>query len=425
MKNFKTTLLLSLFTSAVLFVALISGSFLPLETLWKGLLHFSPNDPAATELFQTLLILFFAVTTTSLGMALYEKRERFLLALLTMTLLLLGSFVLALYHFFLSPFPSEAALGLAYFLVFLFFKTTSGARRPLLKRLFGERLHHPVFKKLVDQEAPFSLLGEMKSGTLLVCALNNHAELMASLEAKEYVAMINLYLQMASDFLVDSGGYLEECSGESLRVVFGIPLALEGSANHGEKAVKAALDLALRLDELNRECDTRWQQRLDFCIGIASGEMIAASYGGARWSQYGTAGMTVELARYLCAACRIYGCRILVGPSTYLLAEKEIEFRPMDLLRRKGMRRSAELYEALALKETLSVERERSRDLFWKGVILFREKKWEEAVAAFTAARILGIADKALDLYLERIDRARRGQDDPILDQMIVAECVR
>ncbi len=422
MRNFKATLLLGILTSVAIFLAVTGGFFLPLDALWKGLLRFTPNDPAATELFQALLIFFFAFSMTGVGIALHEKRERFLLALLTAVLMLSGSFVLALYHFFLSPFPAEAALGVAYSLVFLYLRTASGARQPLLRRLFGERLHRPLFKKLVEGEMPLTFLGELKEGTLLVCALNNHLELMAALKPEEYVAITNLYLQTASDFLVDVGGYLEECSGETLRVVFGVPLPLEGPINHGEKAARAALDLSLRLDELNRQCDARWQQRLDFCIGIASGEMVAASYGSRHWSQYSVAGPMVELARYLCAACRTYGCRILVGPSTYLLAEKAIEFRPIDLLRRKGIRRSAELYEVLALRDTLSAERERSRDLFWKGVIFFREKKWDKAVAALTAARILGIPDKVLDLYLERIDRARRGDDELSPDQLILSE---
>lgn len=348
-----------------------------------------------------------------------------MLALLTAVLIFAGSLVLALYHFFLSPFPAEGTLGLACLLLFFFLRTTSGARQPHLKRLFGDRLPRSLFKKLVESDKAVSFLGELQQGTILACALTNHAELIASLKPEEYVAMTNLILQMASDFLVDVGGYLEECSGENLRVVFGIPLPLEGGISHAEKAVKAALDLSLRFDELNRECDARWQQRFDFCIGIASGGMIAARYGGPRWNHYSVAGSTVELAQYLCAACRVYGCRILVDPHTYHLTEKAIEFRPMDLLRRKGMRGSVELYEALALKETLSPQRERSRDLFWKGVIFFREQKWEEAVAAFTAARILGIADQALDLYLERIDRARRGNCELSPDQLILSECLR
>ena len=83
-----------------------------------------------------------------------------------------------------------------------------------------------------------------------------------------------------------------------------------------------------------------------------------------------------------------------------------------------------EIYEFLAPKHALSMERERSRDQFWKGVILFRERKWEESIAALSSARISGIPDKVLDYYLERVDRARRGEDEQTPEQALLAEAV-
>lgn len=279
----------------------------------------------------------------------------------------------------------------------------------MLRRVFGERLHRHVIRKIDNKEISAQFLGKLKHGSILVCVLNNHAELMEALAPQAYVAMTNLYLQVASNFLVDVGAYLEQCSGESLCALFGVPLPPHGPINHATKAIRAALDLEKRLDELNVQCDARWQQRLDYRIVIHSGEMITALYGGSRLSQYSVAGPVVEFAYYLCAACRNYGCRILVGSNTYEMAETSAEFRPIDLLERQWGARSIELYEVLGLKNNLSLERERSRNLFWQAVMCFRSQEWDKAVELFVAARILGIPDKALDLYLERIDRVRRG----------------
>jgi adenylate cyclase len=217
---------------------------------------------------------------------------------------------------------------------------------------------------------------------------------METLSPSDYVALMNLYLRTASDFLVDVGGYLDECSGESLRVIFGVPLPVDGTSNHASKAARASLDLVSRLEELNRACDSLWQKRLDFRIGLNSGGMIAAAYGGARMGRYSVSGPVVEFAHHLSAACAQYGCRILSGPTTYELASDKLEGRPIDLLQRAGSRRRVELYEFLAAKNSLSPERERSRDHFWKGVIFFRERKWEEAIRAFSSARIPGIPDR-------------------------------
>ena len=80
--------------------------------------------------------------------------------------------------------------------------------------------------------------------------------------------------------------------------------------------------------------------------------------------------------------------------------------------KRCGERRRIELYEILAPKHDLSPERERSRDHFWRGVIYFREKQWEKAAQEFSKARITGIPDAALDFYIQRVERSRRGEED-------------
>lgn len=424
MRNFKATLLFAVVTSILVLLVLFSGRFLALDIVWKGLLHITEKDVAATPLLQSLIIVVIAFFSVAMSLNISVRRARLSLVLFASLLLMTGSFILALYHFFITPFAAELALWVGYILVLFYMRTASGARQPILQQLFGQRLQRRLLRKLIDSSTPVEFLGELKNGSVLICSINNHAELMEALPPEEYVAMTNLYLRTASDFLVDVGGYLDECSGESIRVVFGLPEPVIGAPNHGAKAARAALDLAVRLDDLNRECDARWQKRLDIRIGINSGEMIAAIYKGNRLGHYSVAGSTVEFARYLCSACINYGCRILVSPTTYELAQETVEFRPIDLLQRKGIRRRVELYEVLAPKNTLSAERERSRDLFWKGVIFFRGGEWDQAINAFAAARIPGIVDQVLDLYLERVDRARRGADELSPERAVLTQAI-
>jgi adenylate cyclase len=317
-----------------------------------------------------------------------------------------GSMTLALYGVFHSPWQIVLA-GLASWLIGLCYGgSEAGARKRILGRLFGRRLSAKQFAKLVDSDLPLDLPGAEQEATVIVCEVHNHGELLDVLSPAEYVAMTNLYLKTISDYLVEAGGYLDECGGESLRVVFGAPLPRE---DHAVAACRAALEAAARIDSLNKECDTRWHQRLDFRVGIHSGPMIAAAYGSDRLGAFSVAGTTVEFARRLCAACANYGCRILVGPETYLGASEFVEARPIELLRRPDGRR-LELYEVLAPVNTLSPERAKSRDHFWKGVIYHRERKWDLAVEEFTKARIPGIPDPALDNFVLRTERARRGE---------------
>jgi class 3 adenylate cyclase len=422
MRKIKSFLLLSVLAALLISLFSFTGCFDGIGVLWRNFIQATAYAPwsriavFSMSLFLGLGTLWLAFHAT--------RREIFFLSLSCILLVLGGSFVSVLYSSFLNPAPVVAAILLGVLLVSIFERTEMGSREPVLRRLFGQRLRPESFRKLVDGDLSVDFPGELHEASVLVCTIHNHVDLMEVLTPTDYVALINLYLRTASDFLVDVGGYLDECSGESIRVIFGAPLPITGPLNHAAKTARAAIDLVSRLEDLNRECDSRWQKRLDFRIGVNSGSMIAAAYGGARSGRYSVSGPTVEFTRHLAAACAQYGCRILAGPSSYEMASESVEGRPIDLLQRAGTRRCVELYEFLVPKNTLSPERERSRDQFWKGVIHFRERKWEEAIAAFSSARISGIPDKVLDYYLERVERARRGEDEQTPEQAVLAESV-
>lgn len=422
MRQIKSFLLLLVLTLLVLGGLSAAGLFGCVAPYCKNLLRAGELSDASQA---SPLAVAFLLAAGILWVALRASFREMLLLSLGYGLLALGlSWVVSLYGSFWNPLPGVATLLLAVVLIGCFRQTRSGSREPVLRRLFGQRLRPEIFRRLVDGPLSVDFPGELHDATVLVCTVHNHVELMEVLSPSDYVAMMNLHLRTASDFLVDVGGYLDECSGESIRVVFGAPLPVLAPGNHAAKAAGVAIDLVARLEELNRECDRRWQKRLDFRIGVNSGPMIAAAFGGARSGRYSVSGPVVEFARHLSAACAQYGCRILSGPLSYEMASETIEGRPIDLLHRAGSRRRVELYEFLTLKNALSPERERSRDQFWKGVILFRERKWEDSIRAFSSARIAGIPDKALDHYLERVERARRGEDDPTPEQAILAEAV-
>lgn len=423
MRRIKSFLLLAVLSSIVFSILFFSGGLEGLSRFWAGLLQAASLPPSGrASLYLVSLALCIAGVWT--GLRADAPRQAYLIAFGAILLLFGASLDAFLFGFYFSPVPGTAAIALAIVAVRIFHRTEAGSREPALGRLFGQRLRPELFRRLVEGDHPVDFPGELHDASVLVCTVHNHVELMEVLRPADYVAMMNLHIATSSDFLVDNGGYLDECSGESIRVVFGAPLPTDGATNHAVKAARAAIDLVSRLEELNRECDRRWQKRLDFRIGVNSGSMIAAAFGGARAGRYSVSGPVVEFARHLSAACTQYGCRILSGPLTYEMASEQMEGRPIDLLQRAGSRRRVEIYEFLAPKNTLSPERERSRDQFWKGVILFRERKWEEAINAFASARIAGIPDKALDHYLERVERARRGEDEPTPEQALLAEAV-
>ncbi len=319
--------------------------------------------------------------------------------------------VLRLHGTFFSPFPSMMAIVVSFGAGIIYSRSEAGSRKRIMRQILGDRVSTRTFYALLNSSSPLNLDGERRDISILVCEIFNHDDLEASLTAPDYVALTNSFRRNAADFLVERGGYLDECDGESLRVVFGAPLS---DPDHARNACEAALALTERLDEVNAECHGVWKQMFDFRIGVNSGEMVIAAYGSNRLGTFSVAGEPVEFARRLCRANLIYGSRILLGTNSFQTAESVIEVRPMELIQRYDDGSREEIYELLALRDVLSFEDLERRDLFWQGVIYYREQLWDDALGLFHSARSSSGADGPVEFYIRRIEQLRAGT--PALD---------
>jgi adenylate cyclase len=406
LRYIKTTILIGLLVSLFVGGLFEAGVFRHLD---QGLanflgLRYSPVTPHWPQ-FLLLLIFAFGTAWTTIDVPRYSLKV--VIALGTLAQVISGVWVLNMLGVFFSPFVSAFAVVLSFAAAFSYSLTDAGSRKRIIRGIFGDRISKRTFGTLLDTNVPLEFEGELHEATIVVCEIFNHDELTEHLPVADYVAINNAFLQNAADFLVDCGGYLDECDGESLRVVFGTPLP---DARHAATACEAALGLATRLDAVNKECQRVWKRTFDFRIGINSGEMTVAAYGSRRLGSFSVAGEPVEWARRLCSANLFYGSRILVGSLAYQLAEDFVEVRPIELVQHHPEDRiREEVYELLARKSTLSDAQLAKRDAFWKGVLYYRKEDWDEALAHFAMTFSPETPDGPLEFYLRRIEQLRDG----------------
>ena len=366
-----------------------------------------PSPPEVERGLQYFLILLFAfgITWTTIDLNRIPLKLGIVLAALAETVA--AVWVANLQGAYFSPFAGITAILVAAAAAFTFSQTEIGRRKRTLQQLLGDRVSQRSFAKMVDGDGALKFDGELREATVLVCEILNHEELLATLQTDKYVAMTNSFLQNATDFLVERGGYLDECDGENLRVIFGAPLPDPG---HASTACDAALELSKQLEAVNHECLATWGKMFDYRIGINSGEVIVAAYGSRRLGALSVSGEPVEFARRLCAANSIYGTRTLIGSRTFALAEESIEVRPMELIQRQPDDTGREeVYELIAHKDQLSEPQRARRDLYWKGVVYFRENLLDRAFVTFMETREKYGSDGAVDFYLRRIEQMQQG----------------
>ena len=371
-----------------------------------------PSPPTVERLLQYALMLCasmgIAWTTIDIGRA----SLKFVVALVALAECATMTWVADMFDAYFSPVGTMCAIGFAFLFGFIYSQSPPGRRKQEIYRLLGDRVSASTFNSLLDCDLPLKFEGEERDASVMVCEVFNHEQLVGAMRINDYVAMMNSFLRNSADLLVEKGAYLDECDGETLRVVFGAPLP-DGA--HPLRACEAALALAERLDAVNQECHQVWGRMFDYRIGINSGEMIMAAYGSGRMGTFSVTGESVEFARRLCIANTIYGSRILVGASTFNAAEGSVEVRPMELIQRFAdpMQRE-EVYELLGLAGGLPESESLRRDHFWKGVIFYRGQRWAEALAQFCSAREITGSDGPSEFYIQRIEQLRAGV--PLLD---------
>ena len=411
MRYLKITLLFGFLVSVFVGAIYELGAFMHLDIgLWNFMGQLSGHPPKHSWIqYAVFTVLAFGIAWTTVDIN--RPSLKVVVAAGALIQVLGVPWVLNFFHHFFSPFPGALAVVLSFSAGFAYSRSDAGKRKRTLRGVFGERLSKKSFVTLIDANTPLHFMGELTETTIVVCELFNHDALAEVLPIADYVAMTNEFLDACSEFLVEKDGYLDECDGESVRVVFGAPIHDE---THATKGCQAALELSKRLENLNLECEIRWHHKFDFRIGVNSGEVVTAAYGSRRMGSFSVAGESVEFARRLCSANMIYGSRILIGPETYALAAESIEVRPIELIRGKTPQSREEIYEILGMKNALTSEDLHKRDLFWKGVVYYREKQWEDALDHFAAALSIAQPDAPVEFYIRRIEHLRTGT--PTLD---------
>lgn len=236
--------------------------------------------------------------------------------------------------------------------------------------------------------------------TVLVCDLADKYDLADNLEPAAAARAIAKFDQRASELLLKAGAHLHKTDAEGVVALFGFPRPLP---EHAEKAVRAGFELVRAFSEEGQGTNGDSASAGGAHIGISSGVLIVARAEGK--GELLVVGEALELARRFCVANRFYGSRILIGPRTFEMASPAVVARPIDFLSGVTAQERHEIYEPMALAADAPAELLARRDSFWNGVVLYREKRWAEALGAFQKARGDRVEDDPpLNLYLRRLE---------------------
>jgi class 3 adenylate cyclase len=258
-----------------------------------------------------------------------------------------------------------------------------------IRDTFGRYIDPRIAEGLLGETAIAATEGQRRVMTVMFCDMKGFTALSEGVTPQGLVKIMNRYLSTMSAPIHAHRGVIDKYIGDGIMAYWGPPFV--GEAEQAKCACSAAIDMISRLDTLRKELPELLGLRTipldcDLRIGIATGETLVGSIGSEYMMSFTVMGDTVNLAARLESANKVYGSRCLISEATANICSTDFEVREIDRVVPAGQSYQQTIYEIMGRKDALAPEQTQLRARYAAGLTAYRERRWDEARAAFAAA---------------------------------------
>jgi class 3 adenylate cyclase len=258
-----------------------------------------------------------------------------------------------------------------------------------IRDTFGRYIDPRIAEGLLGETAIAATEGQRRVMTVMFCDMKGFTALSEGVTPQGLVKIMNRYLSTMSAPIHAHRGVIDKYIGDGIMAYWGPPFVEE--AEQAKCACSAAIDMISRLDTLRKELPELLGLRTipldcDLRIGIATGETLVGSIGSEYMMSFTVMGDTVNLAARLESANKVYGSRCLISEATANICSTDFEVREIDRVVPAGQSYQQTIYEIMGRKDALAPEQTQLRARYAAGLTAYRERRWDEARAAFAAA---------------------------------------
>lgn len=214
--------------------------------------------------------------------------------------------------------------------------------RDFLNDTFGKYVSKVVRDEILAGRV--SLKGEIKEVTVLFADLRDFTQLVETIPPREVVTIINTYFEAMSGAIVSHRGLVLQFIGDEIEAVFGAPVALE---NNQQYAIDAAIEMRMRLSQVNLNLANQGFPTLRHGIGLHTGKVVAANIGSTQRLSYAMVGETVNIASRIQDLNKDFDTDILISEAVHQGLDREsmsIGMNPLAPVVVKGVREPLQLY---------------------------------------------------------------------------------
>lgn len=274
-----------------------------------------------------------------------------------------------------------------------------------IRETFGRYIDPKVVQGLIDRPE-VAVEGQRRMMTIMFCDMSGFTAMSEGMTPRGLVKVMNHYFTVMSGPIRAHRGIIDKFIGDAIMAYWGPPFIED--AEQAQLACVAALDMIDQVPALQKQLPDLLGIRAmpvpcDLRIGIATGEVLTGSIGSELMMSFTVMGDAVNLASRLEAVNKVYGTRIVISEATVAAIGSNFELRELDRLAVVGQSLPQMVFEVMGRAGALSSAQEDLRKHYAEGLAAYRERRFEDARAAFNAALEIAPDDGPSRALLVRI----------------------
>ncbi|MCS7150470.1 MAG: adenylate/guanylate cyclase domain-containing protein, partial [Caldimicrobium sp.] len=224
-----------------------------------------------------------------------------------------------------------------------------------IRNVFSSYVTERVVQELIKNPEMAKLGGERKEVTVFFSDLRGFTSMSEKLDPEKVVEILNEYFSAMTEIVFKWEGTLDKFIGDAIMVFWGAPIHIP---DHGERAVRCAVEMVQRLRELNNKWRQEGRPELYLGAGIHTGQALVGNIGAeGKKMDYTVIGDTVNLASRLEGLNKQYNSEIIISEATFErvkpLLERElkdvVEVIPLGETFVKGKEKPIRIYQIKVL----------------------------------------------------------------------------
>lgn len=209
-----------------------------------------------------------------------------------------------------------------------------------IRSVFGRYLSEDIVTRILENPEGLDLGGSQRKVTVLMADISGFSSIAEQLPPQRVVRLLNNYLGVMSDVVMQYGGTIDEFIGDAILAIFGAPTSNEDDS---DRAVQAAIAMQQAMTLINRQNREDQLPEITMGVSVNTGLVVAGNIGSEKRAKYGIVGHTVNQTSRIGGHCE--AGEILITEATRNDCQSSLVVGPAQSIQAKGILKAIQVYK--------------------------------------------------------------------------------